>query len=485
MARKREDSNIINIDGSRFEGPGRGKGPGFWQRITPAHIGAVVLMLVFIYLCINLYLYKNRDQVSIYEVQNANISYQTVYEGVCIRDEHLISATHSGYVNYFIQNGRRVAKSGVVFSVDASGNNVYSQINKDYEDYSFSSEEISEIKSMISGAMRDYNGADLGWSGEFCDNITETIYDLVSTNILDRIETVREGSSSGSDFHYERSSSSGIVTYRADSLTGLTADEVSSETFEKDRYKEFSLKSTGLIGSGDPVYRICPTENWSVVTLVSEEFYINNLENKEITIFINGNSEPLKGTLKMLRKDKDYLAQVDLDYCLSDYIDERFVNVEFFSDTEDGLKVPLTAVTTKEFYLVPLSMFTADEGYAGYVLKREKYDETDGSVSYEDIYTSKYYSDGYYAYIDKSVLNEGDYLCNTITGERVRVSSVGELDGVYCVNKGYYVFTRVEKLRANNEYVIVRKNTGDGLRLYDHIALNSSDAVEGNIISTY
>ena len=50
------------------------------------------------------------------------------------------------------------------------------------------------------------------------------------------------------------------------------------------------------------------------------------------------------------------------------------------------------------------------------------------------------------------------------------------------VNKGYYVFVRIEKLRSNNEYAIIKSNTPDGLRQYDHIALNASDAVDQALI---
>jgi len=57
------------------------------------------------------------------------------------------------------------------------------------------------------------------------------------------------------------------------------------------------------------------------------------------------------------------------------------------------------------------------------------------------------------------------------------------LKGVYNVNKGYYRFQRIERLRQNSEYVIIKKNTPDGVRRYDHIAMNSEDAVDSAIIS--
>ena len=95
--RDQENDNIVNIDGSRFTGTGRNKySRGFLSRITPEHIGAAVFLLVFIYLCINLYIYATKEQVSIYEVQGQNLSYDRSYPAVCIRDEKLVSTTYSG-----------------------------------------------------------------------------------------------------------------------------------------------------------------------------------------------------------------------------------------------------------------------------------------------------------------------------------------------------------------------------------------------------
>ena len=41
---------------------------------------------------------------------------------------------------------------------------------------------------------------------------------------------------------------------------------------------------------------------------------------------------------------------------------------------------------------------------------------------------------------------------------------------------------KIERLRQNNEYAIVKKNTKDGLNLYDHIALDASVAKDQAII---
>ncbi len=481
--REQENDNIVNIDGSRFTGTGRNKySRGFLSKITPEHIGAAVFLLVFIYLCINLYIYATKQQVSIYEVQAQNLSYDRSYPAVCLRDEQLVSSTYSGYVNYYIQSGRKCAKSAIVYSVDSSGNSVYSALNASLEDISLSSDEIRKIKSDISGAMKSYSGADLSWTEGFKTSLVETLYDYVSGNTLAEMDRLSSSGNSSSDFHSVRSDRSGVISYTTDSLCGLKIDGVTADIIKSSSKKPYSLRNAGLISNGDAVYRICDNEEWSIVALVSEDFYVNNLETRDVTIFINGGVMPVKGKLKLIRRDQDYLAQITLTDYMSAYMDTRFVSIEFDYETEEGLKIPKTAITQRGYYIVPLTVFSAEERAKGYVLKREIYDAATGAVSYEDVCPKKYYSDGYYAYLDMTEVNEGDMLCNPDTGERVKVGTINYLDGVYCVNKGYYIFTRIEKLRSNDEYTIVRKNTKDGLRLYDHIALNAADAVEGKII---
>ena len=59
---------------------------------------------------------------------------------------------------------------------------------------------------------------------------------------------------------------------------------------------------------------------------------------------------------------------------------------------------------------------------------------------------------------------------------------VNKLEGAYNINKGYAVFKRIERLKTENDYVIVKKNSASGLSAYDHIALNAENVVEDAVI---
>ena len=88
----------------------------------------------------------------------------------------------------------------------------------------------------------------------------------------------------------------------------------------------------------------------------------------------------------------------------------------------------------------------------------------------------------YTYYVDKSAVKEGDAIVNQETGERYIIGETDTLEGVYCINKGYAVFRRIEVLDQNEEYAIVSRNTAYGLYRYDHIVKNADKVKEEDIL---
>ena len=483
MARNRNERNVVSIDGTGYREGKRIKSPnrGFFNRLTPEAIGAAILALIFLYLLINVMIYKSKKQVSIFEVQAQSIGYDKTFTGICVRSEELVKSDASGYTNYYVAGGGKTARNSIVYSVDSSST-IYNTLKAQAGELKLSDDNILKLKNVISMRMRDYDGSKLGWIGDFEDELNSAIYEIVNDNILSAAMGLKDGDSSGTGFAPYRSEVSGVISYKADAYTGCSAEDIDADDFSSRDAGERNLRVAGLIGAGDPVYRICTEDNWSVVVKVSEDFYVANLEEREATVYLNGHNTPLTGSLRLYMLDSDYFAEVTFDKYMAGYIDERYVEVRFGGAEDKGLKIPVSAICEKGYYLVPLSMFVDAADYNGQVLKREIFDAEKGTTDYENVYPEKYFSDGYYAYIDMNDLNEGEYLCNTDTGERTKVGLVNYLEGVYNVNKGYYCFVRIEKIRSNSEYAIVKSNTPDGLRQYDHIALNSSDAVEQALI---
>ena len=88
----------------------------------------------------------------------------------------------------------------------------------------------------------------------------------------------------------------------------------------------------------------------------------------------------------------------------------------------------------------------------------------------------------YIYYVDKSDFKEGDAIVSQKSQGKYVIGDVGVLEGVYCINKGYAVFRRIEILDQNEEYAIVSKNTSYGLSRYDHIVKNADKVNEEDIL---
>ena len=59
-----------------------------------------------------------------------------------------------------------------------------------------------------------------------------------------------------------------------------------------------------------------------------------------------------------------------------------------------------------------------------------------------------------YYYVSMNTLESGDILMLPDSDETYVVGTMDELSGVYCVNKGYAVFKKVDILDNNEEYYI-------------------------------
>lgn len=163
------------------------------------------------------------------------------------------------------------------------------------------------------------------------------------------------------------------------------------------------------------------------------------------------------------------------------------------TNTSTGLKIPLSSIVTKDFYVIPDSYATTDpqSGATGFMLATKtksgkaattfksasiyaSIEEKSSSGSSEDPVSNDY--------VDKSSFKEGDAIVNPDTGEKYVIGETDTLQGVYCINKGYAVFRCIEVLDQNEEYAIVAKNTSYGLSRYDHIVRNADQVKEQDIL---
>ena len=165
------------------------------------------------------------------------------------------------------------------------------------------------------------------------------------------------------------------------------------------------------------------------------------------------------------------------------FASDRYITFEVDSEKADGLKIPVTAVTEKNFYLIPLEYMAqgGDSSDTGFM--KEVYSENGTSAEFVPV--TIYYANEEYYYIetgDDAPLKAGDYVVKPDSQDRYQIGQTASLQGVYNINKGYAVFKQIEIIKSNDEYYSIKKGTNYGLSVYDHIVLDANTVYEGQLI---
>ena len=115
------------------------------------------------------------------------------------------------------------------------------------------------------------------------------------------------------------------------------------------------------------------------------------------------------------------------------------------------------------------------------------YDETEHSrkINIQTVTADNYYEEDGYAYVNADLFESGEWIQNEKTADRYQLSKTAKLQGVYNVNQGYSIFKRIEILYQNEEYCIVKKNTTNGLSVFDHIIVDAQNINDEEIINKY
>ena len=477
------------------------KTPGILARLRKVaglNIGTIMFGILFIYMSFSAILYFTTTHIESYQVTSGPLSRNETYTGLAIREETVCTAPSSGYITYYAREGSKINASGAVYGLSST--------KKSTSTASLATEELLKIRNDMMSFSKGFN------SSKF-NNTYSFKYELKG-NILQYAESENSSSAPLTSDEYDesddssgkdnitnsnvyagnesicQSQSDGIILYSTDNYEGKTIDTVTAEDFDQNSYHETDLKTSDSVQSGDDVYTIITDERWSLLIPLSDKQAEKLKDRSTIRVKFLKDDMTQNGDFSIITIDGGKYGQIDKG--LIRYASDRFLDIELVTNTVVGLKIPLSSIVTKDFYVVPSRMATTQNNETGFMLASGNKDSgTFKSVSIyasvEDTSVSKLATDGsedqpMIYYIDKSSFKEGDALIDPDTGEKYIIGETDTLEGVYCINKGYAVFRRIEILDQNEEYAIVSKNTSYGLARYDHIVRNADKVKEEDIL---
>ena len=443
------------------------------------NIGMMVFAVILVYVVICVIMYFRTDHIVRYSVQEGSLTSNSIYKGIALRTEQVVTGQDAGYVNYFAREGELTAVGDLVYTLDVTGR-LSDYINAGSNgDNSLSDSDLAELRTDITAFMHGFDQRYFDEVYNFRHNMESTAIKLANYNILENADALNDASGTVI-INYRYAANSGIVLYSTDGYENLKLEDMTAELFDEETYERNYLVNNGLVAAGDPVYKLSTDEDWSVVIQVEKEL-ADRLVNEEKYVevrFLKNQYTAWGQAAAYTNEAGDTFVSLTFTNSMITFCTDRFLDIELLLDEETGLKIPNSAIVQKEFFIVPKAYVTkgGSNGNDGVLL--ETYNE-EGEATTQFVETEIYEETETEYYLDDSTLRSGNYIVMPETGEKFAVSRTGTLQGVYNINKGYADFKQISILYDNDEYSVVKSNTNYGLNVYDYIVLNA-DMVKDN-----
>lgn len=445
------------------------------------NIAVVALLVIFIYVAGCIFIFFSKEQIVGYEVREGSLIEQNRYEAVILRSETLFTSPITAYVNYFASERERVAVGNLVCTLDESGTVMEYVEAAASDSNALDSATLQDMRSTLDDFVKTYTESDLGSLYTLNQSLTNAMDKIAYNNLLKDIGTI---SSLSGLVQYQYATRTGIVAYWEDGLEDLTADAVTSSLFDKTDYEMHQLIGNSLVGAGETIYKLYENEQWSIAfPLEDTEKAQMYLDEEVLEIQFLKNNISLWGTVSLtMNSEGETIVVLTFNSGSVNFCTDRFLEIEVLMEDETGLKIPISAIAEKEFYLVPKEYVLYVEEEDTYYINIESFME-DGTRSIVKTAVEPYsFQDGQY-YLDSPSLEAGSRLIKTDSEDSYVISLKGSLVGVYNMNKGYADFKQITVKKQNESYAIVESNTAYGLNVYDYIVLNASAVNDDDFVN--
>lgn len=439
---------------------------------TMNRIELLIFGSMTVYIIVLIMMYVNSEPIMGYSVQMGSLSVSKTYTGIALREEEVINSPYTGYINYYIREGERVSSRDTVYSIDESGKLATLLNSGELGENAYSDEELAELRAEVIQYDRGFDCRNFSSVYDFKYDLEGSVIKLVNLSVYENIDTLSQ-SNLGGMVSLCSVGKSGYVVYNTDGYENLTPEEINAALFEQSTYERNRVNNNDLIEKNDMVGKLVTDENWSLVIPIEEE-RIEELEEAEyVKVKFIKTQETSWGEVTIHRLEDGNYAQLSFTNSCKTFCADRFVDIELIVDDQRGLKIPVSAIAEKEFFIIPAEYMSKGGENGNYGVSKETYNEN-GELVYRFIETTVYNSNDEEFYVDNTDLNVGDYICKPNSTDKIAISKSGTLIGVYNMNKGYADFKQITVLAKNDEYAIVSSNTQYGLTVYDRIVLDAA-----------
>lgn len=440
------------------------------------NIGIVLFGIILFYLIVTVLMYLLTQRTTSYEVRMGSILNDTAYTGMAIREETVIQAEQSGYVNYYTNTNMKTrigTKVGIFTNQEVTEKSL-KESGKERDAKELTSDQQNRIGVLVQSFSDGFSDETFSDVYAFKDSVQNSISNISSVSKANFLNQIVEKGNGASAF---TASDDGIVVYHTDGYESLKAKDVTPGMFNQADYKRKELYNNMKVSSGDPLYKLVTSEDWKVVVPISDTTAKELKDKTSVRVRFQKDNQTLIAGLQIIEKDRQPMAYLSFSNSMIRYAEERFLDIELIIEDETGLKIPKSAVTEKEFYTVPEEYLTQGGNSSEKGVLKQTEDGT------EFIPLTVYYTENNMAYLSMEDLKKGDILLKPESNMVYTIQKKSSLQGVFNINKGYAVFEQIKVLCESKDYYIVASGNRYSLANYDHIALNAEHVKENDIIS--
>lgn len=447
------------------------------RRFHP-NLAFFLFLLVIVYIGVMAWGFFAKPHVSIYEVNATDISDDAPLYGFIMRNEEVVNTEEAGFVNYYFSEGSRIGKGDVAYTVDATGN--VSKVLEQLQNERDNSESITKMREVIASFQSSFTMSNYNDVTRLKYDTKNIVFDINNGSLYSDLKKAVSSSGGDKNFTKVTAKKSGIISYSMDGYENTRQQDITTDLF--DEYGSVvrkQLQSDSSVASGNPVYKVITSNDWSLVVKLDNSYY-NALKEKEtVRVTILKDNISFNAMIELFDAGGVHFAKLSTSRYMERYINDRFLEIEFNLKSASGLKIPNSSILEKEMIALPRTVVTKGNDGTGVV---RQVNGTDGKIQHEfvSLKSSILVNDTYY--VHPAIISNGDILMDSSSGDSYIVSETKKLQGVYYVNEGYCQFRPIEIQYKNKEYSIVSANTSNGLSVYDHIVVDPSSLSDDDFI---
>lgn len=446
-----------------------------FKKVFTLNIGTILFGCLFIYMLFSIILYFTSVHFTSYQVVAGPLSKNETYTGLALYHEQVITADTGGYLNYYTREGVKINASAIVYSLGEQQMQAPAQ--------ALTEEDLALLREQMNSFSYGFQPKNFNSTYNFKYELGGSILQY-SVNNQNQSQT-GQGAEQASAFTMGgqtliRTRGEGIILYSRDGYENTTADNFTEADFDQMSYHKEGLKTKEPVQAGDPVYRLITGETWNLVIPLSDRQASALADKTAIKVRFLKDNISQNGDFSIIQRDGKKYGNIEFSSGLIRYAGERFLDIELVTNVQSGLKIPLTSIVNKDFYMIPIEYkkVESDSDEAGFLI--EGSGKKRGKANSKFVSTVIYSQDEHYCYVDTSAFDKGSILLNPDSNDRYVVEDTAALEGAYCINKGYPVFRFINIMEQNEEFCIIEKDTEYGLSQYDHIILDASQVREEN-----